>query len=221
MRRFSPGPCGRVPLPVEGWWLGVQPVASVREPGSICKASADAAASPHSRHAAARRNPDAEGGSGGGSALIWSALPQVPENHRKSRRISPMLGKRAGPLPVYLSSWTCATGSRPGENRCTACEGEGVCRCAWVAIREAKREPLRGMRRGGLRVRWAIGAAKRDADAAGWSATWRARRTAPSSCGSKGRGVHGLRSRLQSDLAQSKLLFYPRKDTETPVDGAE
>ena len=117
--------------------------------------------------------------------------------------------------------WTCATGSRPGENRCTACEGEGVCRCAWVAIREAKREPLRGMRRGGLRVRWAIGAAKRDADAAGWSATWRARRTAPSSCGSKGRGVHGLRSRLQSALAQSKLLFYPRKDAETPVEGAE
>ena len=67
----------------------------------------------------------------------------------------------------------------------------------------------------------AIGAAKRDADAAGWSATWRARRTAPSSCGSKGRGVHGLRSRLQFALAQSKLLFYPRKDAETPVDGAE
>ena len=43
----------------------------------------------------------------------------------------------------------------------------------------------------------------------------------PSSCGSKGRGVHGLRSRLQFALAQRKLLFYPRKDAETPVDGAE
>ena len=32
---------------------------------------------------------------------------------------------------------------------------------------------------------------------------------------------HRLRSRLQSAFVQSKLLFYPRKDAETLVDGAE
>ena len=35
----------------------------------------------------------AEGGSSGGSALNWSALPQVAENHRKNPSIFPNVGE--------------------------------------------------------------------------------------------------------------------------------
>ena len=35
----------------------------------------------------------AEGGTNGGSALIWPALPQAPENHRKKPSILPNVGE--------------------------------------------------------------------------------------------------------------------------------